>query len=340
MRLLISGYAGAGNAGDEAILGGLLRTIRSGSGATTHRITVVSSDPAQTERLHGVAAVPRLRPATLAAIRDADAVLSGGGGLFQDVTSGRPPLYYGGLTELARALGRPYAILAQGLGPLRGGLQRRVTARALERASHVSLRDQGSIELARALGVQLPIDAAPDLALGLEAPDVEPAARIVVAMRGRGLDDGRLRMLREAVGSLATDLEVVALPMHEPDDRAASVALVEGMRHGRVSAPATGYRAALEIIASARLVIGMRLHALVLAALAGVPVVAFPYDPKVEAFAASAGQPIARPGSGADGIRIAADEALAADPARYRARVAALADGVAPAVAAALEAIG
>ena len=72
MRLLISGYAGAGNAGDEAILGGLLRTLRtltSATGQPAHAITVISSDPAQTERLHGVAAVPRLAPDTLRAMR-------------------------------------------------------------------------------------------------------------------------------------------------------------------------------------------------------------------------------------------------------------------------------
>lgn len=345
MRLLISGYAGAGNAGDEAILGGLLRTLgalTSATGRPAHAITVISSDPAQTERVHGVAAVPRLAPDTLRAMRRADAVISGGGGLFQDTTSCRPPLYYGGVVQLAGAVGRPYVILSQGLGPLHGGLSRWIAGRALRGAAHVSLRDAGSVDLARALGVRRPIATAPDLALGLEPPPPDPGDRIVVALRGRDLDPARLSHVREAVSALAAAGEVLGLPMHEPADRPVALALVDGMPNGRVTPPTVGYGEVLRTIASARLVVGMRLHALVLAALAGVPAIAVPYDPKVEAFAALVGQPVLRLGSesGPDAVRDAAANALSPGSADgYRRRVEELRAAVGPAVAAALDAI-
>ncbi len=47
-------------------------------------------------------------------------------------------------------------------------------------------------------------------------------------------------------------------------------------------APEMGARELLALIAGCDLLIGMRLHALVFAALAGVPLVAISYDPKVE----------------------------------------------------------
>lgn len=294
MRLVISGYFGAGNAGDEAILAGLLRSLRA-IDAGAHHVTVISSDPASTERLHSVDAVPRARPATVTAIRRADGLITGGGGLLQDVTSSRPPLYYGGLGQLARVLGRPYVALAQGLGPLQRPLSRRVARAALDHASHVSLRDEPSVELAREIGVRRPIDLVPDLALGLEAPQVEASASLVIAVRGRGLRPSVLGMLRSALAAL-TDLdEVIALPMHEPFDRPASEAVVRDISRGRVTPPDPGHGTALRTIGSARLVIGMRLHALVFAALAGIPAVAIPYDPKVRAFAAAVGQRIIDP---------------------------------------------
>jgi polysaccharide pyruvyl transferase WcaK-like protein len=55
-------------------------------------------------------------------------------------------------------------------------------------------------------------------------------------------------------------------------------------------APSTPHEA-LRAVAEARVVVGMRLHALVLAAAAGVPFVGLAYDPKVSSFAGGLDQP-------------------------------------------------
>ena len=82
-RVLIFGYYGFRNTGDEAILAGMLRDLR-GEIADLEAI-VVSGDPAGTSRDHGVRAVlftdvPRL----IDAARESEAILLGGGGLFHD----------------------------------------------------------------------------------------------------------------------------------------------------------------------------------------------------------------------------------------------------------------
>lgn len=333
MRLLVSGYAGAGNVGDEAILAGLLRTLRTSPDTAGFPVTVLSSDPAATERVHEVAAVPRLGAATIAAIRRADGLISGGGGLFQDVTSGRPPLYYGGVTMLARALGRPYVLLAQGIGPLGGWPQRRMTAHVLAHAALVSVRDPGSMALVRELGVRRPVSLVPDLAFGIEPPRGSHGDRVVVAARGRGLQSSRLSWLRDGVASVAGADEVVVIPMHEPADRAASAALADGLARARVAPAAQVVDDAARTIASARLVVAMRLHALVLATLAGVPAIAVPYDIKVAAFATSVGLPVVEPGTQpvAESFRAAAELARTASAAT-RTQVDALRERVRPAV--------
>jgi polysaccharide pyruvyl transferase WcaK-like protein len=74
--------------------------------------------------------------------------------------------------------------------------------------------------------------------------------------------------------------------MHEPSDRA----LAEEIRArtapaARVAPPPEGMGDVLRSIAECDALVGMRLHALLLAANAGIPVLAWSYDPKVDALA-------------------------------------------------------
>jgi polysaccharide pyruvyl transferase CsaB len=296
LRLVISGYYGFGNAGDDAVLAGMLELLGR-AGLDRAGISVLSADPPQTRRAHDVRAVSRWNPLAVArALRRADGLFSGGGSLLQDVTSARPVSYYAGVTQLARVLGRPYAVVAQGLGPLRREPNRRMARFALEHAAHVSLRDDRAIALARRLGVRRPIQRAADPALAAlpwrDAPVGGGDGHVLVAVRGGYPADAVIGPLRHAVATLARERRVVALPMHGAIDRDASTALVAGLPGASVADPDASLAEKLEAIATASVVIGVRLHALVLAAAAGVPAVAISYDPKVDAFAQRAAIPV------------------------------------------------
>ena len=84
-------------------------------------------------------------------IRNAFAFISGGGGLFQDVTGKASPLYYGGLIEIARLNSTPVAFFGQGIGPLNTGMGVAMTKRALKQSSLVILRDSKSQAIAEKL---------------------------------------------------------------------------------------------------------------------------------------------------------------------------------------------
>jgi len=89
VKLLQLGYAGHGNAGDEALLAAELAALR--AAGSEPDIRVVSGDPDATLRLHGVDAVARSDPFALhKALRWCDGLVVGGGSLLQDVTSARP----------------------------------------------------------------------------------------------------------------------------------------------------------------------------------------------------------------------------------------------------------
>src|SRR5438105_835314 len=114
MNILIAGYYGFGNVGDELILSSILMEI--GKRYPSSRITVLSADPERTHRFHGVSSVRRWSPlAVVRAIWKADVLVVGGGGLLQDQTSSRSLAYYLGLVALARLLVCPVVFYALGV---------------------------------------------------------------------------------------------------------------------------------------------------------------------------------------------------------------------------------
>ena len=100
-RILISGYYGFGNAGDEAVLAAILASLR--RQVPEAQCDVLSIDPKTTTRLHGIPAYHRARPReVLTALRRCDLFVSGGGSLLQDVTSLNSLLFYLAQIRLAR----------------------------------------------------------------------------------------------------------------------------------------------------------------------------------------------------------------------------------------------
>lgn len=341
MRLVVSGYYGYANAGDEAVLAGMLATFREIDPSL--EVMVLSGDPEHTRRTHGVEAVGRTDlPAMTRALRASDGLVSGGGSLLQDRTSPRPIAYYTGVMHLARVLGRPYVVHAQGLGPIHLWANRWLAAAGLRGAARVTLRDAASIDLARELGVRRPIELAPDPALALVPERYGNPQHVLVAIRDWHGADAHLPGLQAALRRLAADHPILALPMQDPADRAASERIVDGIDGAAVTPPDADLQAQLTAIGGSVLVIGMRLHALILAAAAHVPALAISYDPKVDAFAEQVGQPIAgRVGDPIDDAALvtAARTALDADPAPYRERVEELRRRLGPDTASALAAI-
>ncbi len=187
MRVLISGYYGFGNIGDEAILATLVSVLR--ERRPDMQICVLSAKPEHTATAYQVQAAPRWDLRSIwRELKAADLFISGGGGLLQDTTSLLSPLYYLGLMRLARAAGTPYVILGQGLGPLRRSLVRWAARRCLSRAAAITVRDAESLDVARSLGVTGEINVTCDPAILLQP--AEPAS-IQALLAGHGVNTAR-----------------------------------------------------------------------------------------------------------------------------------------------------
>lgn len=301
-RVVVSGYYGFGNAGDEAVLYALLRALREEQADIT--VVVLSNKPEITAACYGVAAVNRWSPVDVwRELRSANLLLSGGGSLLQNATGLRSLLYYLGVLVLARLAGCPTAIYAQGIGPLQGWIARRLTALVLNKAQGITVRDQGSrVELA-GLGVKQPVHVTVDPVLGLNfreedlsdlqsgllPPGEGPVA--IWALRSWQDNHWLAAAAQAAQQQLDHGWRLVVLPLHWPEDASIGQQLVR-----QLTGPVTitdsplSLEQLLPLVGSADLVVGMRLHALIFAALVGVPMVGLSYDPKVERFLTATGQ--------------------------------------------------
>ncbi len=278
MKILVSGYLGQGNLGDEAIFSGLAR----GLAARGHAVHALSGSPAETRAAHGVPAWHRLRDLPWALGR-ADAVVSGGGGLLQDATSYRSLLYYLGVIRAARATGTRVVVFGQSIGPLtpRG---RRAVAGALA-GLPVAVRDAPSQALLAAAGIDAPRFA--DAALALPLRSVRRVGGVLLVPRAdvAGARAGLEAVARDAIAA-GRPVGVVSLQDGaDEEDADAIVGSVPGVERRYADSAGT----ALARCAEADLVVSARLHGLILAARAGVAHVGVAYDPKVDGFLADSG---------------------------------------------------
>ena len=291
--VLLCGYYGEHNLGDDALLEALLRQLPEGVVPL-----VTAHDEALVQQRHGVATVQRRQPrAVLQALGRCRALVLGGGSLLQDATSFGSLLYYAALITAARLQGKPVLLWAQGLGPLRRRRSRALVRLLLPMATAISWRDAASARLARSLGTQAPhgSDAVWTLPrqqwLGRGGP-------IVVCWRPTPLLQAEAwRPYLAALELLAVrhNREVLWLPFHSGQDSGLldqlSAEGLVGSELRRRSRELLAERPseAMAIFRSAGLVLAMRLHALILAALSGSPVSALSYDPKVQACASEFG---------------------------------------------------
>ncbi len=308
-NVFICGYYGFGNTGDEVILQGIHAALQVAIGEV--ELTVTSGGlplavPAAAVPWQDVRGIRE-------AVRSADLVVVGGGGLFQDywgvdrATLGTPAhhgiTFYSWPLLLAAGAGVPSLVWGVGVGPLASPAGRELVGEALAAASWVSVRDRASALLLEELGFKGTVELVPDPAWAAPRLEVDRAAVLaqmglppsatLVALAPRRWPEGQVPAAEAVVGALRAlagrrPLGVGLVPFHRgagrDDDQAAAAELAAALA-GEVSCwivPA-GWSTASRfwLCAAADLTVGMRLHACLAAARGGRRPVGVAYDAKV-----------------------------------------------------------
>lgn len=314
--IVVSGYYGFDNLGDEAILEELVSELKRLVHAD--EIVVVSNNPAKTKKLYGVEAIDRWRfNELISVLRKTRLFVSGGGGLFQDATGPYTPAFYGGQMLAAQMCGARIVVYAQGLGPLNSFINKRLTRYAWKLAQDVTVRDENSLEAVKAWGISADLTADPVWALPaeplpktfrlaeLETKMAKTEPCVGISLRPCDfLTENHLSLLPKLLKqSFPQEALFIMLPFQKEDDSPLLEELTRAcqkleMRTCMIN-PDEFERPSqwLQLIQRLDMVIGMRLHALLMALKAGKPVVGLPYDPKVSYLCRTFAQPMLENGN-------------------------------------------
>lgn len=331
-RIVISGYYGCRNTGDEAILDSMVKSLR--KVIPKVEITIFAENPQKVMQNFGVRAVSQpsygirgiLGTVTkrrihriLKELWKTDLFVLGGGGFLSDWQPRVLPAVLGQL-GLAKLFRKPTMIYAMGAGPISMEKSKRLTRRILNRVNIITVRDGNSREWLRQAGVSNDIIVTADPALNLMPVSSRRARQIIneesgpkVAEEKIGISvapnyrnkkkwpDGYGRFLRfrnvciQITNYIVEDLgaDVMLIPMAFPSDRDFSIEIQrEVTNQDKVKVIKNEYspNEMAGIIGQMDMIIGMRLHSLILAALMNVPMVGIIYHYKVAAFLSAVGQ--------------------------------------------------
>lgn len=310
-RILISGYYGFNNAGDDVVLYGIISALRREQPNIS--LAVLSNQPERTTALFGIPAYNRWSlPTIVRELMRSDMLVMGGGTLMQDVTSPRSVLYYLGIVSIAKLLGKPVVFYAQGFGPVQKPISRLLIKRVVNRVDVITVRDFESGEDFKACGVsKAPVYVTADPALTISPDDVsDERGRQLLADKFADLskplvaisvrDWKQEQRFKQAIAR-AADLfaergwNVLFLPMHYPSDLAPSRDIIGMMRQPGaqlLDEPVT-FHDIMSVLKQCEYVLGMRLHSLILACMLQTPFTGISYDPKIDRFVERAGMPSA-----------------------------------------------
>ena len=299
-NVVMSGYYGFSNTGDDAILESICQGVRAASDEV--ELIVLSKDPELTRKQYGLNAVPRFNfLKVISALKKSDLLLSGGGSLLQDTTSTRSLVYYLSVMKLARMLGKPVMLYANGIGPVRKDANRSRVRKVVEQAAAVTLRDHSSAQELREMGVKRPdLLVTADPVFRLESADPARAKQLLAQT---GLPEGRdfvavsvrdwaaAEKFPTGMAALCDhlrreyDAEVLFLLMQPEVDRGMTEAVRKEMQEPSyvLDVPTTP-REMMAVLGQAKLCLAMRLHTLIFAARMAVPTLGLVYDPKVASF--------------------------------------------------------
>jgi polysaccharide pyruvyl transferase CsaB len=341
--VVVSGWYGARNTGDDLVLESIAQALEAGV-PDLDLVVATPKDAAAVVADHGLPAVDRRDPyAVDDLVTRSTAVVVGGGGLWMDYSfraaggvagvfalTTSSPSNLAVLPVLAGIRRRPVFVHGMGVGPLDDPDARELVRFTGDLCEAVSVRDVSSARLLASIpGWTKSVEIAPDVVYGLDVGPVQAprfhraAAPTVLAVNVRPWADPPelatrlaevLRTVRRERGAL-----LVGIPLMRDDQQRltrlfADIAADDDGLPAPVVLPWTSEPGQLTgDLAACDALVSMRLHACLLGHRARVPTVGLTYDPKVTEHFAELGRERFAVPLGAIGSRLpeALDAALA-----------------------------
>ena len=291
-KVVISGYYGADNFGDEAILETLIQRLKNFNA----EITVFSTNPDKTKKIHNVNSVKSFDLGKLiSTIAKSDILISGGGSLLQDATSLKSLFYYLFVIFVAQFFKKDVIIFAQGIGPISNKIGETFTKSILKKCKWVSVRDDKSLFLLRGWGIKTELVCDP--LFDLEITGSQPENRVGVQLRSfKTLSEKLLITLANRIAIDFPNKEIEIYSFQDSNDLevckhfenlllSVNPNIKTNLIYGKTP------KEIIKLMANLEYMIAMRFHAILIALKYGIKTLAINYDYKVENIANDANIP-------------------------------------------------
>jgi polysaccharide pyruvyl transferase CsaB len=321
MRVGIIGNYGHDNNGDEAILSGILTHLNT-LGIRKGEIVIFSNNPSNTESRYNIKAVPLLHKKgnfilsvlhtvkqSFKIMKDLDLLIIGGGGLLMDMYKRDAPLYstLGLLGYYAKCRVVIYGV---GAGPITTKAGKFFIKTLANKADSISVRDVKSKELLKDIGIRKEIDIIGDPAFAIEpvrkrskTNELKKVAVTAVPYFSKQYWPQRDDSKYEAyVKGMAQNLDeliekkgatVTFFSTKYPQDVEVTREIYDMMTYKqfvRLKDENLHPDEIVKLCAEQDLIIGTRLHSLILSVVASTPVLGVGYHHKVEHFLQALGK--------------------------------------------------
>lgn len=293
-KVVISGYYGFDNFGDEAILGVLVKKLKE----MDADIRVLSKNPKKTALLYDVKSTFFICLCQAALrISKCDVLISGGGSLLQDVTSMKSLIYYLIIINMALFFRKKVIIFAQGIGPINNKFGAFLTKHTLKKCTLASVRDKKSRLILHKWGIEA--DLVCDPLFGLEIPAPTHTNKVGIQLRSfKTLKEGLLLKLAQQVNRDFADKEIEIYSFQDSLDLEVCKHFEKLLKSINPEIKtkllfAQTSKEILENISKLDYMIAMRFHAALIALKYGIKTLAICYDVKVEKLAEEAQIPYA-----------------------------------------------
>lgn len=298
-KILLAGYYGFGNLGDEAILEMAIKQILE----ITDRknITVLSGNKEVTNKRYNVNTIDRYNVFSIVShLMKSDALVFGGGSLLQDITSKRSIYYYLFLIRLAKIMNNKVIMLSQGIGPIVNENSKKAVQSTLGLVDYITVRDKHSKEFLESIGMNSnKISLSTDPVINLRAGENYTAKhsgrkKVCFSLRNWKNADVSGKISQLAKKLIENNIECYFIPFYYNED----MELIDEVEKN-IGDNAVYYKErlttneAFDIIKSMDVLVGVRLHSLIFAAAANVPFAAVSYDHKVDNFVSSVNMKVA-----------------------------------------------
>lgn len=309
-NIVIHGYYGAGNFGDDIILLSIIKSLY--QKFSNINVTVISRDAAPIPKGNykfDVVSRYDLKK-MISVIKNSDMFILGGGGIFHDYSGvdlsnhfnerDRGIDYYSVPLEIAYLLGKPTMAYGIGVGPLFNEETVKNLKTVLNWINVISVRDEKSREILKKIDPNCNVTTIVDPAVNLykaqrsiKSPDdlkkVKPAVGICLrnwffSKKEQGLFINQMAQISDYICN-KYGYKVVLFPFNvSKTDKTLLNSVYENVKNKQKIRvfQQNSLQETMKLIEGMKFIIGMRLHSLVVSTSRGIPAIGISYDNKVK----------------------------------------------------------